>query len=100
MSKPRVSVIIPCRNYGRFLPDALDSALAQTIGDVEILLFNDESTDDTDRVARRYAHDARVTYIPQARRGLAGTRNEGLRRARGRYVQFLAADDLLHPDTL
>ena len=98
MSNPRVSVIIPCRNYGRFLPAALDSVFAQTIREVEILLFNDESTDETDRLARRYAHDARVTYIPQARRGLAGTRNEGLRRVRGTYVQFLDADDALHPE--
>jgi glycosyltransferase involved in cell wall biosynthesis len=100
MNDPRVSVIVPCRNYGRFLAEALDSVLGQSIRDVEILLFNDGSTDETDGVARRYARDGRVTYIPQRRRGLAVTRNAGLRLARGRYVQFLDADDALHPDKL
>jgi glycosyltransferase involved in cell wall biosynthesis len=100
MSPPDVTVIIPCRNYGRFLADALESALSTLTLNVEILLFNDESTDDTDRVARRYAEDERIRYVRQRQRGLAGTRNIGLRRARGRYVQFLDADDILHPEKL
>jgi len=100
MSRPVVSVIIPCRNYGRFLAETLESALSQTLQDIEILLFNDDSTDDTDQVARAYSSDRRITYIRQARLGLSRTRNNGIKRAGGRYIQLLDADDVLYPEKL
>jgi glycosyltransferase involved in cell wall biosynthesis len=95
MSVPDVTIIIPCRNYGRFLKAAIDSVLSQSAQSFEILLFNDDSTDDTDAVAKAYMGDPRISYVRQPRRGLSATRNAGLRRARGRYIQFLDADDLL-----
>jgi glycosyltransferase involved in cell wall biosynthesis len=95
-----VSVIVPCRNYGRYLPRALDSALGQTLRDIEVILIDDGSTDDTPRIAERYARDPRVVSVRQARLGLARTRNRGLDLARGRHVQFLDADDVLAAEKL
>lgn len=100
MLNPVVSVIIPCRNYGRYLREALDSVLDQSLGDLEVLLFNDDSTDETDQVARSFSRDRRVKYVHQTRQGLARTRNFGLTQATGRYIQFLDADDVLLPEKL
>ncbi len=89
---PRVSVIIPAYNYARFLPQAIDSALAQTYADREIIVVDDGSTDETPDVARRY--DGRIRYHRQANRGLSGARNTGARLAQGQLLAFLDADDL------
>jgi glycosyltransferase involved in cell wall biosynthesis len=91
---PLVSVVIVCYNQARYLSDAIESALAQTCTDREVILVDDGSTDDTGEVARRYSG---VQYIHQANRGLAAARNTGLRAARGQYVLFLDADDRLLP---
>lgn len=97
----QVSVIIPCYNQARFLPDALDSVLAQTAVDWECIVVDDGSHDDTRAVAARYCRkDHRIRLVSQANRGLAGARNRGLDEARGRYIQFLDADDLIAPEKL
>ena len=85
-------------NHGRFLPDALESAVAQTLQGVEIIVVDDGSTDDTSAVLARYAGKVRI--VRQPNRGLAAARNTGLATARGRYVSFLDADDVLMPTKL
>ncbi len=96
-----VSVIIPCFNQGRYLPDCLDSLRLQTYPHWEGIIVNDGSTDETAVVARRYAEqDARFKYIEQANRGLADARNQGLRVASGAYIQFLDSDDVIRPKKL
>ncbi len=95
MAVPLVSIVIPCFNQGRYLGDAIDSACRQSHPDVEVLVVDDGSTDDTARVAR--AHPA-VTYLRQGNAGTAAARNRGLRASRGEYVVFLDADDRLLPD--
>ena len=95
---PRISVIIPSYNHAHFLPRAVDSVLAQDYGNVEIVVVDDGSTDDTATVAARYGD--RIRYVHQENRGLAGARNTGLREARGEIVFFLDADDEVHGDTL
>lgn len=97
MSSPSVSVVVPCFNQGRYLRDALQSALSQTRPAAEIIVVDDGSADDTRAVAESYPG---VTYVRQPHRGLAHTRNEGLARARGEYLVFLDADDRLHPEAL
>lgn len=97
----RVSVIVPAFNYGRVLPEALDSIAAQTLADWECLIVDDGSTDDTGAVARSFeAGDRRFVYVAQENSGPSATRNRGIRMARGEFLQFLDADDLLEPDKL
>jgi glycosyltransferase involved in cell wall biosynthesis len=90
---PRVSVIIPTHDHARYLPTALDSALGQTLGGVEVVVVDDGSTDDTPAVAERY--QARVTWLTQECRGPAAARNAALARARGEFVALLDHDDVL-----
>jgi len=92
------SLVIATFNHGRFLAEALDSAIAQTLKGVEIVVVDDGSTDDTPAVLARYA--GRIRAIRQPNRGLAAARNTGLATARGTYVSFLDADDVLMPTKL
>jgi len=98
---PRVSVIVPCRDHARFLPDAVASLRAQTMPSWECLVVDDGSIDDTPEVAGRLAlQDSRVRVLRQEGRGCGSARNTGLDAARGQYVQFLDADDAILPTKL
>lgn len=90
-----VSVIIPTYNSARFLVEAIDSALAQTFKDIEVLVIDDGSTDETASLVRKYGPPVR--YIRQENRGVAGARNRGIEESRGKYVAFLDADDTWFP---
>jgi len=92
MSAFRASVIIPAYNCGRFLAEAVDSALAQTRPPHEIIVVDDGSTDDTPEVAKRFGD--RIVYHRQANRGVSAARNAGMERATGNWLAFLDADDL------
>lgn len=92
---PLVTVIVPCFRQAAFLPAAIGSILAQTVTDWECLIINDASPDDTREVARRFTGDRRIRYLEHANRGVSYTRNRGLSEARGRYIQFLDADDFI-----
>ena len=92
---PLVSIIIPCFNYGRFLAEAIESALAQTYGPIEIFVIDDGSTDDSLDVARRY--EDCVTVVSQENAGVIATCNRGVERAHGDYFTFLSADDRFEP---
>lgn len=99
MPSPLVSIIIPCHNAERWLAETLESALAQTWPDKEIILVDDGSTDGSRDLARRF--ESRGVHVAaQSNQGAAAARNHGLRLARGDYVQFLDADDLLAPDKI
>lgn len=94
----RVSLVIPAYNYAAYLPGCLDSALAQGLDDLEIVLVDDGSTDETSEVVARYG--ATVRSFRQANAGLPSARNAGLDLATGEFLAFLDADDLLAPGTL
>lgn len=91
---PRASIVVPAYNSADTLPATLESLLAQTFPDFEIVIVNDGSTDETEAVALAYAADPRVSVVTQANRGLAGARNTGIAAAKGAYVGFCDADDL------
>jgi hypothetical protein len=102
MSAPTVSVIVPCYRYASLLEGCVASVIAQSDVDVEVLIIDDCSPDETPEVGCRLAAaDERVEYRRHERnQGLVATANEGLRWARGRYVVLLSADDLLVPGSL
>ena len=93
---PRVSVVIPTYNYARYVPEAIDSVLAQSFEELEIIVVDDGSTDKTAEVLRAFGGQLRV--IRQERRGLSAARNTGIRAARGQYLAFLDSDDLWLPE--
>lgn len=97
-----VSVIIPAYNYGAVVGRALDSVLAQWEDDVELLVVNDGSCDNTADVLDDYAnrYPGRVQVIHQENAGPAAARNHGIRLAKGQYALLLDADDELMPDAL
>lgn len=94
MGKPMVSVIIPYYNGKRFLARAVASVLAQTYGDLEIIIVDDESQDDVTVPLRPWRGDGRVRVLRHPEnRGIAAARNTGLAACRGDYVAFLDQDD-------
>ncbi|MFI2753376.1 glycosyltransferase [Cellulomonas sp. P22] len=100
--RPTVSVVVPCYNYGHFLPAAVASALEQPGVDVEVVVVDDASTDDSADVARALAAaDDRVTVVVHERNARhIATYNDGLAHVTGDYVVLLSADDLLAPGSL
>lgn len=101
MTTPRVSIVIPAYNARRTIADAIDSCLAQTYTDFEIIVIDDGSTDGTaDLLAARYSGEPRLRVIRQANSGVSAARNAGILAARGEFVHFLDADDILMPTKL
>jgi len=94
--QPLVSVIIPTYNYGQYIADALESILAQTVRDFEVVVVDDGSTDNTREVVARFT-DPRVRLLHQENGGTASARNLGRREARGAFIAWLDADDLWKP---
>ena len=101
MSKPVISIIVPIYNVEEFIADCLESILAQTFKDFEVICVDDGSTDKSGLVAESYAaKDSRITVIHQENKGLSGARNTGMDLARGQYLAFCDSDDYYHPDFL
>ncbi|HZR51159.1 MAG TPA: glycosyltransferase [Streptosporangiaceae bacterium] len=100
--RPTVSVIIPCYNYGRYLPQCVDSVLSQEGVSAEVIVIDDASTDGSDAVVRQVAaNDPRVHAICHTvNKGHIATYNEGLAQVSGEYTALLSADDLLTPGCL
>jgi cellulose synthase/poly-beta-1,6-N-acetylglucosamine synthase-like glycosyltransferase len=97
---PVVSVIIPAYNAANYISETLDSVLAQTFRDWEIIVVNDGSpdTEELENVLGRYQEQ--ISYHKQENRGPGSARNEGMRHAFGQYLAFLDSDDLWLPDFL
>ncbi len=92
-----VSVIIPAYNVGEYIGKCLRSVLAQTYGDLEIIVINDGSADNTLAEIKSYSGDARVKLIDQENAGVAAARNTGIAAASGKYLAFVDSDDWIEP---
>ncbi len=94
----KVSIITPLYNGERFIAQTIESVLAQTYTDWEMLIVNDGSTDNGHKIALSYAEkDERIKVFSQPNAGSAAARNNGIKNAKGRYIALLDADDLWEP---
>lgn len=94
MKKPLISVIVPVYNVEKYLEICLDSILCQTYHNIEIILVNDGSTDNSRAICEKYVEkDNRVRLINQKNKGLSGARNTGINHANGDYIAFVDSDD-------
>jgi len=100
LGSPKVSVVLATYNYGRYLGGALESALAQTISELEIIVIDDGSTDETKQVMIPYLSNPRVRYCGIDHQGQPAAKNAGIRLARAPLLAFLDADDLWLPTKL
>lgn len=97
MNSSLVSVVIPCYKQAHLLDEAIESVLAQTHQEFEVIVIDDGSPDNTSEVAARYP---KVRCVRQDNQGLPAARNAGLRESRGAYVIFVDSDDRLLPDAI
>ena len=97
--KPLISVIVPVYNVAAYLPRCIDSILAQTYANLEILLVDDGSTDDSGFICDEYAKkDTRIRVLHKENGGLSSARNAGLDAAAGQYIGFVDSDDWIEPE--
>lgn len=96
---PKVSVIVPVYNVEKYLARCLDSLVAQTLEDLEIICVNDGSTDNSADILAKYAEkDDRITIITQSNAGISEARNVGMKKATGEFVGFVDSDDFIEKD--
>ncbi|MEZ0577785.1 glycosyltransferase family 2 protein [Nocardioides sp. MH1] len=96
-----MSVVVPAYDVAAYLPACLDSLLVQSLQEVEVIVVDDGSPDDSGAIAEEYAgRDSRVRVLHVANGGLGAARNEGVRQARGELLGFCDADDLMTPRAL
>jgi glycosyltransferase involved in cell wall biosynthesis len=99
MAAPLISVVIPAYNHERFIGAAIESALNQTVDDLELIIIDDGSTDNTAEVIQGYT-DSRLSYTWQQNQDAFNTINRGLEKVRGRFVAVLNSDDIYTTDRL
>ncbi len=99
MTNPRISVIMPVYNVEAYIAEAIDSVLAQTFADFELIIVDDGGTDRSMSICFGY-DDPRIKIVSQINRGLAGARNTGIQHSKGDYIALLDSDDRWLPDKL
>lgn len=101
MNPPKVSVIIPVYNTEEYIGETLNSIINQTLKDIEIIVINDGSTDNSLQIVNEYAKiDSRITVFTQANQGQSMARNKGFDYASGIYIYFMDSDDILELNAL
>ena len=93
-----VSVVIPNYNNGQYLAEAISSAISQTYKNLEIIVIDDGSTDDSNEILESFG--SKIRLIKQENRGAASARNQGIRSAKGDYIAFLDSDDIWKPNKI
>lgn len=100
-NKPLISVIVPVYNTENYIGDCLDSILAQTYTNLEVIVINDGSKDNSELIVKEYiAKDSRIKYVKQENSGLSTTRNNGMEIAMGKYIAFIDSDDIIDKNML
>lgn len=98
---PKVSIIVPVYNSAKYIIRCVDSIREQTFKDLEILLINDGSKDDSlDKLKRFQSEDSRIRVIDKDNEGVSATRNRGVDEARGEYIQFVDSDDFIEKNMI
>lgn len=90
-----ISIVIPAFRHAHYIPQTISSVLFQSVPEIELIIINDGSPDETADAVAPFVADSRITYLEQENQGQAAARNRGLSLARGEYVKFLDDDDLL-----
>lgn len=98
--KNKVSIIIPVYNSGNFLKTTLESVVNQTYNNLEIIVVDDGSTDNSENVIRTFLNDERIRYIKQKNSGVSVARNNGIKVSTGDYLSFVDSDDILEKDAI
>jgi len=98
--QPLVSVIMPTYNHAKFIGKAIDSVLSQTYKNFELIIIDNYSEDDTEKIVASYEDD-RITYLKFRNNGIiAASRNHGIKHSHGDYIAFLDSDDIWYPEKL
>ena len=101
MEKPIISIIIPVYNVQNFLPRCVDSILAQSFKNFELILVDDGSTDTSGFICDEYAHkDSRIRVFHNENCGAAAARKFGVSQAMGQWIEFVDSDDSITPDSI
>ena len=96
---PEVSVIIPVYNSEKYVEKCICSVMAQTLPELEIIIINDGSIDESGKILRKLAQkDSRIILLEQENKGVAAARNLGVEKATGKYLTFVDGDDYLQED--
>lgn len=99
-NSPLVSIITPTYNARSYVKEAIDSALAQTHRNIEIIVVDDGSTDNTKEIVVPYVEKKQIKYIYQKNGGISAARNAGIKKAKGEYIALLDADDVFLPEKI
>ena len=97
---PKVSIIVPIYNVQRYINECLNNLINQTLKEIEIILINDGSTDNTFNRLKSYLEDKKIIFIEQAHQGVANARNTGLDFVMGEYIAFVDSDDYIEENML
>lgn len=98
--KKLISVIMPAYNCAKYISEAIESVLSQTYKNLEIIVVNDGSIDNTEDILQPFTNSGLINYFSQENKGPSAARNRGLKEGKGEYVAFLDADDLWNKDKL
>ncbi len=99
LNDPLVSIIIPVYNAASFLAETIEYTLQQSYKNIEVIIVDDGSKDGSYKIAKQY-ENKQITVVKQANKGASAARNYGIALAKGEYIQFLDADDFLHPQKI
>ncbi|HBH6553357.1 TPA: glycosyltransferase family 2 protein, partial [Enterococcus faecium] len=92
----KISVIVPCYNVEKYIDECINSLINQTLKDIEIILLNDGSTDNTLAILKKYEKlDSRIKVYEHKNMGLGPTRNRGIKIANGEFLAFVDSDDFV-----
>jgi glycosyltransferase involved in cell wall biosynthesis len=98
---PLVSIVVTCFNQANYIEKSVKSVLSQTFSDIECIIVDDGSTDNTKEVATKLMNlDSRVSYYYKENGGVSSSRNFGFKKAQGKWIQFLDGDDWIHEDKI